>query len=163
MSQTLPQTHTVTLPGDAAAGIFKVRTKVLRVQTVERLQLVDLSAHIRSFADTTGITEGQAHVSSLHTTAGLFINEWQEALLADMKEAIARLVPQNTYYRHNDSALSDCDRCNGDAHLRNMVIGQNVSVPLAHGSLVLGKWQRVILAEFDGPSERQVFIQVLGI
>ena len=163
MSQTIPQTHTATLPGDAPAGLVKVCSKVLSVPTTERLELVDLSDDIRSFAGATGITEGQAHVSSLHTTAGLFINEWQEALLADMKDAIARLVPQNTYYRHNDSALSDCERCNGDAHLRNMVIGQSVSVPLAHGGLVLGKWQRVILAEFDGPGERQVFVQVLGI
>jgi secondary thiamine-phosphate synthase enzyme len=163
VSQTIPQTHTTTLPSDALTGIFKVRTKVLSIQTAERLELVDLSEAVRSFADTTGITEGQAHVSSLHTTAGLFINEWQEALLADMKDAIARLVPQNTYYRHNDSALSDCDRGNGDSHLRNMVIGQSVTVPLAHGGLVLGRWQRVILAEFDGPSERQVFVQVLGI
>jgi secondary thiamine-phosphate synthase enzyme len=163
MSQAIPLTHAAARPEAARAGLVTVRSATLSVATAERLELVDLTERVRSFVAASGVAEGQAQIWSLHTTAGVFVNEWQEALLADMRAAIARLVPQDAYYRHNDPALSDCDRRNADAHLRNLFVGQNVVVPVSRGLPVLGRWQRVILAEFDGPNERQVFVQAFGI
>lgn len=162
-SQTIVGTSVPIQPDYIRAGSVKIRSTTLSVATGQRLDLIDLTELVRSFVAGAGIAEGHAQVWSLHTTAGVFINEWQEALLADMKTTIARLLPQDLYYRHNDPALSDCDRRNGDAHLRSILVGQNVVVPLARGGLLLGTWQRVILAEFDGPNERQVFVQVFGI
>ena len=163
MSRAIPLPHAAVRPDTLRTGVVKVRSTTLSVPTSQRLELIDLSDRIRSFVAASGVAEGHAQIWSLHTTAGVFINEWQEALLADVKAAFARLVPQNCYYRHNDPALSDCDRRNGDAHLRNIIVGQSVLVPLARGGLVLGTWQRVILAEFDGPNERRVFLQAFGI
>lgn len=162
-SQTTVGTPVTIQPDYIRTGMVKIRSTTLSVATDQRLDLIDLTGLVRSFVAGAGIAEGHAQVWSLHTTAGVFINEWQEALLADMKTTIARLLPQDFYYQHNDPALSDCDRRNGDAHLRSMLVGQNVVIPLARGGLLLGRWQRVILAEFDGPNERQVFVQVFGI
>ncbi|HSO75890.1 MAG TPA: secondary thiamine-phosphate synthase enzyme YjbQ, partial [Blastocatellia bacterium] len=101
--------------------------------------------------------------SSLHTTAGLIINEWQDALLDDVKTMIDRIVPKDLYYKHNDPQFSDCDRHNADSHLRIVVLGHSLSIPIAEGRLVLGQWQSAILVEFDGPNERKIFTQVFGI
>lgn len=144
-------------------GTVKVFSKTITVKTNERAELINMSQDIQTFVEATGVEDGYAQVSSLHTTAGLFMNEWQDALLSDVKGLIEQLVPRDIYYRHNDPEFSDCDRHNADAHLRNMVVGLSLSAPIAQGKLVLGRWQSVILAEFDGPNERKVFMQVFGI
>jgi secondary thiamine-phosphate synthase enzyme len=160
------KTHTsgtATLEGYANEGMVKVFSKTILVKTNERTELVNLTDEIRRMFEATGVVDGYIQVSSLHTTAGLFINEWQDALLVDIKSMLEQIVPRENYYKHNDPEHSDCDRHNADSHLRNVVLGHSMSVPVAEGNLVLGQWQSVILAEFDGPNERKVFIQVFGI
>ena len=154
---------TATLDGYANEGMVKVFSKTVLVKTNERTELVNLTDEIRRMFESTGVVDGYIQVSSLHTTAGLFINEWQDALLVDIKSMLEQIVPRENYYKHNDPEHSDCDRHNADSHLRNVVLGHSLSVPVAEGNLVLGQWQSVILAEFDGPNERKVFIQVFGI
>lgn len=144
-------------------GMVRVFSRTITIKTNERMELVNLTDEIRSLADMSEVNDGYVQVSSLHTTAGLFINEWQEALLADIKTMLATIVPRESYYKHNDPEFSDCDRYNADSHLRNIVMGQSLTVPISGGRLVLGRWQSVILAEFDGPNQRQVFLQVFGI
>lgn len=144
-------------------GTVRVFSKTTMVNTHERTDLVNLTDDIREFARTTGVKDGYVQVSSLHTTAGLIVNEWQDALLADVKSLSESIVPRDVYYKHNDPEYSDCDRHNADSHLRIVVLGHSVSVPIEKGNLVLGRWQSVILTEFDGPNHRKVFMQVFGI
>ncbi len=144
-------------------GTVKAFSKTMTVKTQERTDLINLSDDIRSFVESTGVKDGYVQVSSLHTTAGLIINEWQDALLSDVKNLIERVVPRDTYYRHNDPEFSDCDRHNADSHLRIVVLGHSLSIPISQGELVLGRWQSAILTEFDGPNQRKVFMQVFGI
>jgi len=152
-----------TLECHSNEGTVKVFSKTITVTTHERTDLVNLSDDIREFVKSTGVQDGYVQVSSLHTTAGLIINEWQDALLADVKNLTESIVPRDTYYRHNDPEFSDCDRHNADSHLRIVVLGHNASVPIDQGELVLGRWQSVILTEFDGPNQRKVHLQVFGI
>jgi secondary thiamine-phosphate synthase enzyme len=93
----------------------------------------------------------------------VFINEFQQALLDDIKSFLERLVGRIDYWRHNDPNLSECSRQNADSHLRAMVLGHTLSVPLRNGELALGYWQSIILAELDGPRERTIHVQVLGV
>ena len=144
-------------------GTVKVSAQTITVETRERTDLVNLSDAIRAFVEASGVTDGYVQVTSLHTTAGLYVNEFQEALLADVKQVMESLVPRQTYYQHNDPEFSDCDRHNADSHLRNVVLGRSLSIPISQGKIVLGRWQSVILAEFDGANQRQVFMQVFGI
>jgi len=144
-------------------GTVKAFSKSITVNTHERTDLINLSDDIRSFVESTGVKDGYVQVSSLHTTAGLIINEWQDALLSDIKNTVERIVPRDTYYRHNDPEFSDCDRHNADSHLRIVVLGHSLSIPINQGELVLGRWQSAILTEFDGPNQRKVFMQVFGI
>jgi secondary thiamine-phosphate synthase enzyme len=101
-------------------------------------------------------------LNALHTTVALFVNEFQTALIEDMKAILGRVVRERDGYRHDDPRFSDCDRGNADSHLRALFLGQNVIVPIQGGELVLGKWQSIILAELDGPRERSIQVQIVG-
>jgi secondary thiamine-phosphate synthase enzyme len=91
------------------------------------------------------------------------MNETQGALLSDISCFFEQIVPRSIYYKHNDPMLSDCDRKNADAHLRAVVVGYSLSIPVIDGKLKLGTWQNVLLTEFDGPNNRKVHVQVMGI
>ena len=118
---------------------------------------------VRDFVRSAGIRAGSLIITSLHTTSAIFINEWQEALIHDVKAYLANAISRDSYYRHNDPAWSDCDRHNADSHLRSLMLGISLNLQIADGDVVLGEWQSIILAEFDGPRERSVRIQAMGI
>jgi secondary thiamine-phosphate synthase enzyme len=144
-------------------GVVKVAAKTITVETTERTQLINLSDEVRRFVQDSEITDGYVQISCLHTTAGLYVNEWQEALLADVKRLIETLAGRENYYKHNDPEFSDCDRFNADSHLKNTILGRSLSIPVSQGKPVLGQWQSIIFAEFDGANSRKVFLQVFGI
>jgi len=144
-------------------GLMKICSKTMIVPTNERMDLIKLTEELRTFAEVANVTEGFMQISSLHTTAALFVNEWQDALLHDVRQMYERLMPRASYYKHNDPDFSDCDRKNADSHLSALVMSHSLSIPIAEGRLMLGQWQHVILAEFDGPNQRKMFLQVIGI
>ena len=72
-------------------------------------------------------------------------------------------VARDSYYQHNDPEHSDCDRQNADSHLRAVVVGHSLSIPVENGRLKLGTWQQVLFTEFDGPNTRRLHVQVMGI
>ena len=144
-------------------GHYKIASTTFVIRTDERVELKSITGEIAAFVEQAPIRDGIVHVSSLHTTAGLMMNEVQGALLSDMANLFEHVIPSAVYYKHNDPLLSDCDRRNADAHLRAVVVGHSVSIPIIEGRLKLGTWQKVLLAEFDGPNNRKVHVQVMGI
>jgi secondary thiamine-phosphate synthase enzyme len=148
---------------ETATGPYRVVGTLFKVQTEGREELHNLTNLIRDFVRSSGVRAGSVIVSSLHTTCGIFINEWQEALVHDVKAYLAQAINKDVYYRHNDPAWSDCDRHNADSHLRSLMLGISLALQVADGDVVLGEWQSVIMAEFDGPRERSIRIQVMGI
>ena len=85
------------------------------------------------------------------------------ALLSDFKTFLEDIVAADANWRHNDPQHSDCDRQNADAHLRAMLLGHSLTLQTSGGEVVLGQWQRILLAELDGPRARTVRIQVMGV
>ena len=154
--ETLPKIET-------KEGHYKIASTTFVIRTDERVELKSITGEIAAFVEQSPIRDGIVHVSSLHTTAGLMMNEVQGALLSDMTNLFEQVIPSAVYYKHNDPLLSDCDRRNADAHLRAVVVGHSVSIPIIDGRLKLGTWQNVLLAEFDGPNNRKVHLQVMGI
>ena len=148
---------------DIAIGSYRVASTVAKVQTEEREELQNLTELVRDFVKSSGIQAGSVIISSLHTTSAIFINEWQDALIHDVKAYLASVVSKDVYYRHNDPAWSDCDRHNADSHLRSLMLGMSLTLQIADGNLVLGEWQSIIMAEFDGPRERSIRLQAMGI
>ena len=147
----------------AAAGTMVVRGESLVVQTDERLELLDLSDRLMALVRASGVREGVVNVWSMHTTCALFISEFQAALLADIKGLLEKIVGRDEAWLHNDPAHSDCDRMNADSHLRSLLLGHSLTLQIAGGEIVLGQWQRVLMAELDGPRARSLRVQILGI
>jgi secondary thiamine-phosphate synthase enzyme len=110
-----------------------------------------------------GVREGIVHLQSLHTTTAVFLNEWQDALLHDVRQFLDGLVSRENSWRHNDPRFSDCERRNADSHLRGMIMGQSLSLQVRNSAVLLGTWQSIILAEFDGPRSRSMSVQVSGV
>jgi len=148
---------------EVVTGTYRVASTVARVQTEKREELYNLTQMVRDFVKSSGVTAGSVIVSSMHTTCAILINEWQDALVHDVKSYIQSLINGDTYFRHNDPALSDCDRHNADSHLRSLILGMTLTFQIAEGEIVLGEWQSVIMAELDGPRERTVRLQAMGV
>ena len=136
---------------------------LIRVPTDRREELHNLTNLVRDFVKSSGIRAGSVMISSLHTTSAIFINEWQDALIHDFKAYLAKAFNKDSYYRHNDPAWSDCDRHNADSHLRSLMLGMSLTLQVADADIVLGEWQSIIMAEFDGPRERSIRLQVMGV
>jgi secondary thiamine-phosphate synthase enzyme len=148
---------------EVVTGAYRVTSSTAKIQTDNREELINLTAMIREFVQSSGIRAGSVNISSLHTTCAILINEWQEALIHDVKAYLEGLIAKESYYRHNDPAWSDCDRHNADSHLRALLLGMNLTLQIADGDVVLGEWQSIIMAELDGPRERTVRLQAMGV
>lgn len=143
-------------------GAARIFHRVLEWTTAERMQLLNITDRINDLVRASGIREGLVHVQSLHTTTAVFLNEWQDALLEDVRAYLEQLVPDRPW-RHNDPRYSDCERSNADAHLRGMTMGQTLCLQVRNGKALLGTWQSVIFAEFDGPRTRTLAVQISGL
>lgn len=135
---------------------------VLNFTTGHRFELINLTQRVEELVGKTGIRAGVAVLQSLHSTAALFVNEWQEALLEDFRTLLEQAVPAAAPWRHNDPRYSDCQRSNAAAHLRALLLGSSAMLAVRRGQLVRGTWQSIILAELDGPRTRSVSLQILG-
>jgi secondary thiamine-phosphate synthase enzyme len=150
-------------PASAAAGGFVIRAENIVVPTTDRIQIVDLTDRAMDLTRQFGIREGTLSLWSMHTTCALFINESQLALLADIQRFLEDVVARDRYYQHNDPAHSDCDRSNADSHLRALLLGHSLALQVSGGEIVLGQWQRLLMAELDGPRDRTIRVQGLGL
>jgi secondary thiamine-phosphate synthase enzyme len=147
----------------ANAGSLTIHGETFVVQTDQRVEVIDLTNRVMELVRQFNIREGLVCLWSMHTTCTLFINEYQVALLADIKRFLEQMVARDAEYLHNDPNHSDCDRMNADSHLRAMLLGHNLTLQISGGEVVLGQWQRVLMAELDGPRARSLRVQIFGI
>ncbi|SDX92009.1 secondary thiamine-phosphate synthase enzyme YjbQ [Halobellus clavatus] len=125
-----------------------------QVETGDRSDVVDVTGRVEETVPT-DVDRGVCTVFVPHTTAGVVVNENESRLRADIERGLERLAPRGDDYAHD--AIDD----NADAHLRAMVLGESVSIPVTDGSLDLGTWQSVLFVECDGPRTRSVEVAVV--
>lgn len=147
----------------ATAGSLTIHSETMMVETDERIELVDLTDRIMDLASRVGVREGVVNLWSMHTTCAVFINEFQTALQKDIKQFLELMVARDAVWLHNDPDHSDCDRMNADSHLRALLLGHSMTLQISGGEVVLGQWQRILMAELDGPRARSLRVQVMGI
>lgn len=141
---------------------MKVFNTSFTLHTDECTEVTDVTKLVREAIQQFPVSAGIALINTLHTTCALFINEFQSALIDDLKGLIERLVPERGGYRHDDPRYSDCERGNACAHLRAALLGRSIAVGVNNGDLTLGRFQSVIFAELDGPRKREIAVQVIG-
>jgi secondary thiamine-phosphate synthase enzyme len=136
---------------------MKAFTEYLTFHTQNRRELVNITGKLEDFLKRSGIQEGFLLVSAMHITVGIFINDNEPGFHADLMEMLERLAPSNVNYKHH---LTGED--NGDAHLKNILVGHQVIVPITKGKLDFGPWQEVYYAEFDGQRPKRVLLKAIG-
>lgn len=141
---------------------MKVFSTSFSLSSEERTEVADITKHVRDAIQQVPVNTGIALINTLHTTCALFINEFQAALIEDLKALIERLVPERDGYRHDDPRYSDCERGNAHSHLRAALLGRSIAVGIQNGDLALGRFQSIIFAELDGPRRREISLQVIG-
>lgn len=149
----------------ARGSSFRHRT--IRIDTQHPTQFIDLTDEVEALVGEAGIHTGLVNIQSLHTTTAVVVNEDEPLLLADVSALLERLAPREFIYRHDDVGLRtvNCvlgERPNGHSHCRALLLGPSVCLNVAGGRLQLGRWQRVFVAELDGPRSRDVSVLLVG-
>ena len=125
--------------------------------TERRREFVRITEDVVAAVRESGIAEGMALVSAMHITAGVWVNDAEDGLLADIDEWLEKLAPFRENYRHHRTGET-----NGDSHLKSLMVHHQVIVPVTEGRLDFGPWQQVYYAEFDGQRPKRVIIKVMG-
>ena len=126
----------------------------LEIKTSRREELIEIGAHVRDVVRSSGLLEGMAHIWSMHTTCALTVNENADPEVArDLIWKMGELVPHDEVsYRHREG--------NSASHLKTSLFGPGLSLIIHRGDLVLGTWQGIYLAEWDGPRTRRVALRI---
>jgi secondary thiamine-phosphate synthase enzyme len=134
----------------------KSATEYLWFQTQRRREFVNITERVRAVVRASGIREGLALVSAMHITASVYVNDDERGLIADIEAWADKLAPPGDYRHHLTGET------NADAHLKHMLLGHQVTLPVTKGDLDLGPWEQVFYAEFDGQRRKRVVVKVLG-
>ena len=132
-----------------------MRYHEITVETKKRNQWVDITCEVQQILTKMVIENGIVVVSSLHTTAGITLNENADPHVErDFFWKLNQLVPQDPAYLHSEG--------NSDSHLKASLTGLSVQIPIVNGECVLGTWQSIYFCEYDGPRRRRVAISILS-
>lgn len=135
-----------------------IKFEELRVKTPKREVLVNITGEVNNIVRISAINEGVCRIFVPHTTAGVTINENADpAVMSDIINFLKILIPQSGgqySFRHMEG--------NSDAHIKSSLTGSSLEILIHKRRLVLGTWQGIMFAEYDGPRNRRVYIQLQG-
>ena len=135
---------------------MKSHTEYLTFNTRKHREYINITGKVADAVAKSGIAEGMVLVSAMHITAGVWVNDAEDGLLADIDEWLEKLAPYGDYHHHRTG------EDNADAHLKSLLVHHEVILPITNGGLDLGPWQQVYYAEFDGQRRKRVIIKVMG-
>ena len=125
-----------------------------KVNSPERLAIIDITADVNRVVAASGTGDGLCNLFVPHTTASIIISEnWDPDVTSDTLKQLERIVPREAGYKHSEG--------NSQAHILSAMLSTSINVPVHGGKLAIGRWQGVMLAEFDGPRERSVYVSVI--
>jgi len=136
---------------------MKFYTEYLTFQTNKHREYINITPDVETALRKSEIQDGMILVSAMHITAGVWVNDAEDGLLADIDAWLEKLAPFREDYRHHRTGES-----NGDSHLKSLLVHHEVVLPVTNGKLDFGPWQQVYYAEFDGQRPKRVIIKVMG-
>lgn len=136
---------------------MKSHTKYLLFKTKKRMEFINITEEVKEAIKDSKVKEGLCHVNAMHITSGVYINDAENGLIEDIQEWLERLAPSGKDYKHHMTGED-----NGDAHLKRMIIGHEVTIPITNGKADFGPWEEVYYAEFDGKRDKRVIIKIIG-
>jgi secondary thiamine-phosphate synthase enzyme len=136
---------------------MRYHTEYLIIETAQRYEIRDITDEVARIVDAANVVEGMALVSAMHITASVFVNDHEPGLWSDIMTWLEALAPAKPEYLHHRTGED-----NADAHLKRMLLGQQVLLPITKRELDLGPWERVHYGEFDGCRRKRVVVKVMG-
>jgi secondary thiamine-phosphate synthase enzyme len=131
-----------------------IMSELLEVRTPAHACLVDITGQVERFVSQSGTKEGLCCIFVPHTTAGVTINENADPTVrSDILKELDKIVPWRDDYDHSEG--------NAAAHIKSSLVGCSQVVFVSGGTLKLGTWQGIFLAEFDGPRTRRVWLKII--
>jgi secondary thiamine-phosphate synthase enzyme len=137
---------------------MKCYTEYLIFETRKRKEMVHITDQVEQVVQRSGVQDGLCFVSPMHITAAIYVNDLESGLIEDIQKWLEELAPERADYKHHQTGED-----NGDAHLKSLLLHHETTLPVTHGKLDLGTWQRVFYAEFDGQRHKRVIVKVLGV
>lgn len=132
--------------------------KEIEISTNDKIEIVDITSRVEDIVRSSGIEDGLALVYPMHTSSAVYISDSDRALTGDFEALLAELAPINRDYAHDRSDPKQ----NAVAHLKAILAGHHVVMPVTSGALDLGTYQTVYYAEFDGCRPKEVLVKVIG-
>ncbi len=136
---------------------MKHLTEYLWFNTKKRHDYIRITDEVEELVSKSKIQEGLCLVSAMHITASIYVNDAESGLIQDIETWLEKLAPVNPNYKHHQTGED-----NGDAHLKRMILGHQVTLPITKGKLDLGPWEQVYYAEFDGQRKKRVIVKIIG-
>ena len=133
-------------------------TEYLVIHTKDRYEIRYITEEVERVRALAKLREGFVLVSTMHITSSIFVNDHEPGLWSDILKWVEELAPFGKDYKHHQTGED-----NGDAHLKRMLLGHQVLVPVTNGQLDLGPWERVHYGEFDGRRDKRVLLKAFGI
>ncbi len=131
-----------------------MKTKEIAIKSSFKEQIIDITSKIEDSLKKSNIKDGICNVFCPHTTAGLMINENADhSVKKDILMKLKKIVSEDLEYTHSEG--------NSSAHVKSSLVGVSLNIPVKNGKLVLGMWQGVFFAEFDGPRDRKIIFSIL--
>ncbi len=132
-------------------------TEYLSITTKRRYEILDITDAVENVLKVSRLWEGYILVSTMHITSSIFVNDRESGLYQDILQWLEELAPAKPEYKHHETGED-----NADAHLKRMLLGHQVLVPVTNGRLDFGTWERVHYGEFDGQRQKRVLLKALG-
>ena len=136
---------------------MKAHTVYLSFNTKKKREYINITTEVEKALHDSGIKEGMVLVSAMHITAGVYVNDAEKGIIEDIDEWTEKLAPAGKDYLHHRTG-----ECNGDAHLKSILVHHQVILPVTAAKLDLGPWQQVYYAEFDGKRKKRLIVKVMG-
>ncbi|MBX2995300.1 MAG: secondary thiamine-phosphate synthase enzyme YjbQ [Bdellovibrionaceae bacterium] len=133
-------------------------TEYLYVKIPKRYALVNVTEHIEECLQRSKVVDGFCFVSTMHITAGVYVNDAESGLLHDISKWIENLAPFGLDYKHHQTGED-----NADAHLKSYLTNHELIAPVTKGRLDFGTWQQIFYAEFDGQREKRLLVKITGL
>ncbi len=127
----------------------------IEIGTKENTELIGITGKVKEIVESIDIDSGICVIFTKHTTTGIIINENEPGLKSDILMLLNELIPKGKGYLHD--RIDD----NAHSHLRSVVLGSSVTIPIEKGNLALGTWQSIFFVECDGPRRREVSVKVV--
>ncbi len=128
--------------------------ELLKVNTSQLKQVVDLTDRLQSVIHQAGLQEGLCTVFVTHTTAAVTTGEIGEGTEQDFLQIVEQMIPQIRFRHAHDPS-------HAWSHMASSILGPSITIPVSGGKLVLGTWQSVMLVELDGPRDRDVHVSLI--